>query len=259
LKKLNSSDKKIITLENPIEYRLKGITQSQVDTSDDNDGDKTDIRAMLAKGTGPKKHYTYGNGLRAVLRQDPDIVMVGEVRDHETAETAIQAALTGHLMLSTLHTNSAAGAIPRLLSMEVKPFLLAPALNVVIGQRLIRRVCTFCKEEYTPDKEIIDKVKTVIDSLPPDKKQGIDPNNLKFAKGKGCQKCSGIGFKGRVGIFEILTMNEEIEKLILTGQVSEYQIQRIAKDKGMLTMMQDGVLKSIQGITVPEEVLEATD
>jgi type II secretory ATPase GspE/PulE/Tfp pilus assembly ATPase PilB-like protein len=259
LKKLKTPEKKIITLENPIEYRIDGITQSQVEASDEAEGDKTDIRKMLAAGAGSaKRHYNYSTGLRAVLRQDPDIVMVGEIRDHETAEIAIQAALTGHLMLSTLHTNSAAGAIPRLLSMEVKPFLLAPAMNVVIGQRLVRRVCPDCKEEYTPDPEIIKKVKEVLATLPDDKRPA-DSQTLKFFKGKGCPTCSNIGFKGRVGIFEILTMNEEIEKLILTGQVSEFQIQKIAKDHGMLTMLQDGILKAVQGIISAEEVLEVID
>jgi len=257
LKKLNSPDKKIITLENPIEYRIKGITQSQVEASDEAEGDKLDLRKMLAGTAGStKKHYNYATGLRAVLRQDPDIVMVGEIRDHETAEISIQAALTGHLMLSTLHTNSAAGAIPRLLSMEVKPFLLAPALNVVIGQRLVRRVCPDCKGKYQPDPEVLKRIKEVIETLPEDKKSGINTSDMSFSKGRGCQKCSGIGFKGRVGIFEILTMNEEIEKLILTGQVSEYQIQKIAKARGMLTMAQDGIIKAIQGITSPEEVLD---
>jgi len=259
LKKLNKPESKIITLENPIEYRIEGITQSQVESSEEAEGQKQDIREMLASGSGTKKHFTYASGLRAVLRQDPDIVMVGEIRDHETAEIAIQAALTGHLMLSTLHTNSAAGAIPRLLSMEVKTFLLAPSLNVIIGQRLVRKVCSECKEEYAPSKEVIKKVEKVIDSIPVEKKTDIVKENFKFYKGKGCQKCSDIGYKGRVGIFEILTMNEEIEKLILTGQVSEYQIQDIAKRHGMLTMLQDGIIKAVQGITSPEEVFREID
>lgn len=252
LKKLNKSDSKIITLENPIEYRIKGITQSQVQSGEQaNEGQQ--------KAGADKRHYTYASGLRAVLRQDPDIVMVGEIRDHETAEIAIQAALTGHLMLSTLHTNSAAGAIPRLLSMEVKPFLLAPSLNVIIGQRLTRRVCPDCKEEYTPDAETIAHVKEVLASIPDDKKQGVDAANLHFYHGRGCEKCSDIGFKGRIGIFEIVTMNQDIEKLILTGQVSEYQIKDIAKKHGMLTMVQDGVLKCLTGITTPEEVFKVTE
>ncbi|MFH1207690.1 MAG: GspE/PulE family protein [Patescibacteria group bacterium] len=251
LKKLNTSESKIITLENPIEYRIKGITQSQVQSSEQSEGDQ--------KTGSVKKHYTYASGLRAVLRQDPDIVMVGEIRDHETAEIAIQAALTGHLMLSTLHTNSAAGAVPRLMSMEVKPFLLAPSLNVLIGQRLTRKVCPDCKEEYTPDAETLAHVQEVLKSVPDDKKQNVDINDLHFYHGKGCEKCSDIGFKGRIGIFEIVTMNQDIEKLILTGQVSEYQIKDIAKKHGMLTMVQDGILKSLTGITTPEEVFKVTE
>lgn len=257
LKKLNRPETKIITLENPIEYRLKGITQSQVETSEEAGGE--DLRKLLTSSQGPKKHFTFASGLRAVLRQDPDIVMVGEVRDHETAEIAIQAALTGHLMLSTLHTNSAAGAIPRLLSMEVKSFLLAPALNMIIGQRLVRKICKYCKEEYTLSAEEQKEVNKVIDSIPSDTLEGIDKENFKFYKGKGCDKCNGIGYKGRVGIFEILTMNEEIEKLILTGLVSEYQIKEISQKHGMLTMLQDGILKAVKGITTIEEVFRLID
>lgn len=258
LKKLNTPETKIITLENPIEYRIKGITQSQVEASDSSE-DKGDIRALLKGSGGSKRHFTYASGLRAVLRQDPDIVMVGEIRDQETAEIAIQAALTGHLMLSTLHTNSAAGAIPRLISMEVKPFLLAPALNVIMGQRLVRRICKHCKEEYTPDQEIVKRVHEVFETIPEELRKGKNKENFKFYKGKGCDKCSEIGFKGRVGVFEILTMNEEIEKLILTGQVSEFQITKIAAKHGMLTMQQDGILKVAEGLTAPEEVFRETD
>ncbi len=261
LKKLNKQETKIITLENPIEYRLKGITQSQVETSGEDDSSGGELKALLkgASGGGSKRHFTYANGLRAVLRQDPDIVMVGEIRDHETAEIAIQAALTGHLMLSTLHTNSAAGAIPRLISMDVKPFLLAPALNVIIGQRLVRKICEHCKEVYEITPELKEHVDGVLDSIPEDKRGGISKEGLVIYHGKGCEKCNDIGFKGRVGIFEILTMNPEIEKLILSAQVSEFQIKEIAKKHGMLTMLQDGILKVAQGITAPEEVFRATD
>ncbi|MCH7492101.1 type II/IV secretion system protein [Patescibacteria group bacterium] len=257
LKKLNKPDIKIITLENPIEYRIKGVTQSQVEASDAAEG-KEDIRALLKSSSGGKRHFTYSSGLRAVLRQDPDIVMVGEIRDQETAEIAIQAALTGHLMLSTMHTNSAAGAIPRLLSMEVKPFLLAPALNVIIGQRLVRKIHGDCKEEYTPTPEELERVQGILETIPTETRQDITSANIKYLKGKGCDQCSGIGYKGRIGIFEILTMNPEIEKLILTGQVSEFQIQEIAKKHGMLTMLQDGILKIAAGVTTPEEVFKET-
>lgn len=254
LKKLNNSETKIITLENPIEYRIEGITQSQVE-SDGGSDDQTDLKALLTGGAG-RKHFTYASGLRAILRQDPDIVMVGEIRDHETAEIATQAALTGHLMLSTLHTNSASGAIPRLISMEIKPFLLAPSLNVIIGQRLVRKICKECKEKFILEPEELKKVKDIILSLTEEQRKDIDIEKLEFHRGRGCEVCSHLGFKGRIGVFEILTMNKEIEELILTGKVSEYQIEAIAKRSGMITMLQDGMLKAIQGITTPEEVIK---
>lgn len=252
LKKLNKPETKIVTLENPIEYHLSGITQSQVETTEAGTGTGTSAGAK-------KRHYTYAIGLKSVLRQDPDVVMVGEIRDKETVETAIQASLTGHLMLSTLHTNSAAGAIPRLLSMEARPFLLAPALNVVIGQRLVRLICEQCKEQYTPDEETMKHIRQVIDSLPVEKKQNTNIEALSFYRGKGCDACNQIGFKGRIAIFEFLVMNDEIQKLILASQISEAQIEEAAKRYGMITMIQDGVLKAIQGRTTPEEVFRVID
>jgi len=233
LNKLNDSETKIITLEDPVEYKLKGINQSQIDHS---------------------KGYTFADGLRSILRQDPDIVMVGELRDFETADVAINAALTGHLVISTIHTNSAAGAIPRFMAMGVKPFLLAPALNAVIGQRLCRRVCDACKEEIKLDEETLQKVLAELKQIPEAAGEKIDFNNLKFYKGKGCDKCSGLGYKGRIGIYEIFTMNPEVEAVILSGQLSEYVIQDIARKSGMVTMMQDGLLKCLDGITTVDEV-----
>ena len=230
LKKLNTAETKIITLEDPVEYSLEGINQSPIDLS---------------------KDYTFAKGLRAILRQDPDVIMVGEIRDLETAETAIQAALTGHLMVSTIHTNSAAGAIPRFLSMGVKPFLLAPALNAVIGQRLVRRIHEECKTEATLEADQLKKVKEILGSLAPD--------TLKFFKGKGCANCGDSGFKGRMGIYEIFTMSPEIEKVILSGNVSEYQMQDIAVKQGMVTMAQDGLLKALDGITSVDEVLSVAE
>lgn len=233
LNKLNDSQTKIITLEDPVEYKLKGINQSQIDHS---------------------KGYTFADGLRSILRQDPDIVMVGELRDFETADVAINAALTGHLVISTIHTNSAAGAIPRFLAMGVKPFLLAPALNAIIGQRLCRRVCENCKDEIKLDEETLQKVMAELKLIPESAGEKIDFNNLKFYKGKGCDKCSGLGYKGRIGIYEIFTMNPEIEAIILSGQLSEYIIQEVAQKNGMVTMMQDGLLKCLDGITTVDEV-----
>lgn len=234
LKKLNTKDVKIVTLEDPIEYKLEGINQSQINQS---------------------KDYTFANGLRSILRQDPDIVMVGEMRDMETAEMAINAALTGHLLLSTLHTNDAAGALPRFLSMGVKPFLLAPALNAIIGQRLVRRICESCKQEVeaTPDELVF--VKKAVLEIPEASGEKVAPETeWKFYKGKGCEACNQTGYKGRLGIYEILTMTEEI-KAALSESISEYQVRELAKQQGMVTMQQDGVLKILDGLTTVEEVL----
>lgn len=237
--KVNRPEVKIITLEDPIEYKLPGVIQSQVDHARD---------------------YTFAKGLRSILRQDPDICLVGEIRDLETAETAIQAALTGHLLLSTLHTNDAAGAIPRFLSMGVKPFLLAPALNAVIGQRLVRKICPKCKVEATLEFELLEKVKKILSEIPENSGEKIpDLKKLKFYKGKGCEACHGLGYKGRIGIYEVFNMNPEIEALTLTGQVSEYQMKEICHKAGMVTMVQDGLLKALDGITSVEEVFRVAD
>jgi type II secretory ATPase GspE/PulE/Tfp pilus assembly ATPase PilB-like protein len=238
LRTLNKPGVKIITLEDPVEIKMEGINQSQVDPSHD---------------------YTFAKGLRSILRQDPDICMVGEIRDLETAEIAIQAALTGHLMLSTIHTNSASGAIPRFMSMGVKPFLLAPALNAIIGQRLVRRICEHCIEEETLDAEKMERVMKLLNTLPEAEKSKVDLNNLKFYKGAGCPKCSGLGYKGRIGIYEIFTMNKEIEQIILSAEVSEYTIQEIAVKNGMVTMAQDGILKALDKITSIDEVFDVAD
>lgn len=238
LRTLNKPGVKIITLEDPIEIKMEGINQSQVD---------------------PGRDYTFSKGLRSILRQDPDICMVGEIRDLETAEIAIQASLTGHLMLSTIHTNSASGAIPRFLSMGVQPFLLAPALNSVIGQRLVRRICSSCIAEEQPTPEQMERVKTELSKLPAAEQKNVDMNNLVFYKGKGCQECSGLGYKGRVGIYEIFTMNKEIEEVILSGNLSEYAIQEIAVKNGMVMMVQDGLLKALEKITTVEEIFRVTE
>lgn len=235
---LNNPESNIITLENPVEYHLGGINQSQIDE---------------------EKGFTFAKGLRSILRQDPDIVMVGEIRDGETADIAVNAALTGHLVLSTLHTNDAAGAIPRLLALGVKPFLLAPALNAVMAQRLVRRICQSCKKETELDAETLGRVKDILGKISPVSGEKIDLNNLHFFSSPGCEKCQGIGYKGQIGIFEILTMNEEIEKIILSAQVSEYDIRDIAARHGMITMVQDGLLKAKDGITTVEEVFKVTE
>lgn len=238
LNSLNNEGTKIITLEDPVEYKLKGIAQSQID---------------------PSKDFTFAKGLRSILRQDPDIVMVGEIRDLETADVAIQAALTGHIMLSTIHTNSAAGAIPRFLSMGVKPFLLAPALNAVIGQRLIRRLCEVCKKPGDLDGAVLEKVKASLAKLPADHGYEVDVTKLSFMLPVGCEKCFNLGYKGRLGIYEVMTMNKEIEGIILGTTISEFAMQEIAEKNGMVTMLQDGLLKALLGLTSVEEVFGAAE
>lgn len=238
LNKLNEEGTKIITLEDPVEYKLQGINQSQIDHS---------------------KGYSFADGLKSILRQDPDVVMVGELRDLETADVAINAALTGHMVISTIHTNSAAGAIPRFLAMGVKPFLLAPALNAIMGQRLCRRVCQECKQETELDEKTLTRVKDLLNAIPDDHPDKPKMENLKFYKGGGCEACNGIGYKGRVGIYEIMSMTPELEKIILSGKVSEYEMQDYAVKNGMLTMSQDGIIKALQGITSVEEVFRVSE
>ena len=236
LSKLNDSKTKIITIEDPIEYELKGVNQSQVNND-----------------------YSFSKGLRSIVRQDPDVIMVGEIRDLETAEIAIQAALTGHLVLSTIHTNDAFGTIPRFLSMGAKPFLLAPALNVAIGQRLVRKICEKCKKETTLTPEIMERVKKLIDAIPANSGYKVDQNNLKFYKGEGCDVCQGIGYKGRIGIYEIMPVTGEMEKTISMGNLSEYDIKNMASAMGVITMAQDGVLKALEGITSMDEVFRVAE
>ncbi len=237
LKHLNIEKVKIITLEDPVEYKLQGINQSQINYS---------------------KNYTFAKGLRSILRQDPDIVMIGEIRDLETAEIAIQAALTGHLVISTIHTNSAAGAIPRFLSMGVKPFLLAPAINCIIGQRLVKRINPDVKIRATLSASVMAQVRGELSRIHPDilKEYKVDLDNLQFYSPK---EDAEEPYKGRIGIFEIFSMNKAIERQILSGNVSEYQIVEIALRNGMLTMAQDGLLKALEGITSVHEVLRVAE
>lgn len=235
INKLNTPDKKIVTIEDPIEYELSGISQTQIEKS---------------------RGYTFANGLRAIVRQDPDIILVGEIRDDETADVAINSALTGHLVLSSLHTNNAVGAIPRLLELGVKPTLMTPAINAVIGQRLVRKLCD-CKESYVPAQESIDSLKKILSIISPKAKVEIPQKIEKLFRPKGCPKCNGLGYKGRIGIFEVLTINEEIEKLIL-AMAGEADLALAALESGMITMLQDGILKAIAGITSIDEVKRVT-
>jgi len=231
---LNKPDVKIITLEDPIEYKLKGINQSQINHAED---------------------YTFNKGLRSILRQDPDIVMVGEIRDKETADTAVQAALTGHLLLSTIHTNDAAGAIPRFLSMGVESSLLAPALRIIMGQRLLRRLCSECAVEHILDSEELERVKKIFDSIPANSGETAKFEDAKYMKANeaGCSKCNN-GYKGRVGVYEVLVVNQTVEEAIRAGQVTDADMRKIAAEQGMVNMEQDGILKAMEGMTSIAEV-----
>jgi len=180
----------------------------------------------------------------------------------ETAEIAVNAALTGHLVISTIHTNSAAGAIPRFMAMGVKPFLLSPALNAIIGQRLVRKLCPECKTEQAIDNDTMTKILNILSTIPAESASRLtqeELTNLKFYHSKGCPACHGLGFKGRIGIYEILIMSPEIEKIILSGKVSEHDIEEVAVSEGMLTMAQDGLLKAKDGITTVEEVFKVVE
>jgi type II secretory ATPase GspE/PulE/Tfp pilus assembly ATPase PilB-like protein len=236
LRALNDSETKIITIEDPIEYKLEGVNQSQVN------GDRG---------------YTFANGLRSIVRQDPDVIMVGEIRDLETGEIAINAAQTGHLVLTTLHTNDAAGTVPRFLAIGVKPYLLAPAINAMIGQRLVRRICPNCKKKHEPDNQTMSRALAVLNEIPENSGVRPTPEQLKqpqFFVGGGCEQCQGLGYKGRIGIYEIMIMNKEVEKMILGGQISEYDMREIGTKNGTVSMVQDGLLKAIDGITTVDEV-----
>ncbi|MBH41385.1 MAG: hypothetical protein CL685_01590 [Candidatus Magasanikbacteria bacterium] len=236
--KLNDPDVKIITLEDPVEYRMEGINQSQIDKSHE---------------------YTFAKGLRSMLRQDPDIAMVGEIRDLETADIAIQASLTGHLLLSTIHTNDAFGAIPRFLAMGVRPFLLAPALNCVIGQRLVRRLVDAHKVPAELTEKQLTQVQELIDTLPEDIKAEVEAKPLQFYSAPERTENGELGYKGRIGIYEIFTIDEDIEGLLSKGAASEYDIRELARKKGIITMAQDGVLKALDGLTSIEEVFRVIE
>jgi len=226
LSQINSPDKNIITIEDPVEYQLWGIGQIQVN---------------------PKIGLTFAHGLRSVLRHDPDVILVGEIRDAETAEIAIQAALTGHLVFSTLHTNDAASAATRLVDMEIEPFLVASVVRAIVAQRLIRVICSECKEGYVPEPEMLKEV-------------GITPEQLKGGKvyrGKGCPACSGTGYRGRTAIYEILLVSETIRQLIMK-KADSVSIGRQAVEEGMKTLREDGARKIVEGITALEEVVRVT-
>lgn len=235
LRTMNDPTVKIITLEDPIEYRIEGVEQTQVN---DESG------------------YTFASGLRAIVRQDPDVILVGEVRDLETADIAMQAALTGHLVLSTLHTNDAVGAVPRLINLGVKPESIGPALSLVIAQRLVRVLCKDCKKETAVDDATKKHIEDFFKKLP-EKVDRAPFKDYKIYAPVGCEKCNKMGYKGRVGVFEFLEGGSDLETTILK-EASEVALRTVADRQGMVTMQQDGILKVLEGKTTFDEVKSAT-
>lgn len=235
LNRISKPGVNIITLEDPVEYELPGINQSQVK---------------------PEIGFSFAEGLRSVLRQDPNVIMVGEIRDLETAAMATHAALTGHLVLSTLHTNDSAGALPRLINMGVEPFLITSSMNCVIGQRLVRKICENCREKVEIPPAVLNFIKKELEALPTGKVRNIGLDQLVFYHGKGCDQCSD-GYRGRIGIFEVLTLNEEIENLAVS-KAPATAIKKAAIKGGMITMTQDGLIKALKGQTTIDEVLRVT-
>ncbi|MEI6494578.1 MAG: GspE/PulE family protein, partial [bacterium] len=238
LKKVNDSGTKIITIEDPVEYHLKGVSQTQVNA---------------------KKGYTFLSGLRSALRQDPDIIMVGEIRDAETAKIAINAALTGHLVFSTLHTNNAAGAIPRLIDLGVNPKIISSALTLPIAQRLIRKLCNQCKQEYIPKEEERKLIEPIIPGIKLKKPDMIVPEKAdKLWKAVGCIACNNTGYKGRQGIFEAIEMDKAVAAVTVLNP-SEREIKQAAIPQGVLDMRQDGIVKVLHGITSLDDLGRVVD
>jgi len=221
---LNSTEKNIITVEDPVEYRLQGINQVQVNT-----------RAGL----------TFAGALRSILRSDPDIVMIGEIRDRETAQIAVEAALTGHLVLSTLHTNDAPGALSRLTEMGIEPFLTASAVDCVLAQRLARRLCKHCREPYVATREMLRR-----NDFPP---EVLDRDDVTLYRAKGCPRCNGTGYKGRLGLYEVMVVSEAVRRLTVERKSAD-EISRVAEAEGMKSLREDGIDKVLQGLTSIEEI-----
>jgi type II secretory ATPase GspE/PulE/Tfp pilus assembly ATPase PilB-like protein len=236
LKRIRDPKIKIITIEDPIEYHLKGISQTQVN---------------------PKKGYDFASGLRSIVRQDPDAILVGEIRDLETAEISLQAAMTGHLVLSTLHTNDAAGTVTRLISLGANPINIAPALNIAIAQRLIRKVCEKCNERKPVSPEELKKLKDKLKGLPKSIEIPKLDETLKIPKAKGCSFCNNTGYKGRIAIFEAFLINERMENFILSSP-SVSALKEEAIKQGMITIQQDGLIRVLKGTSTIEEVERVT-
>ncbi|PJE58025.1 MAG: hypothetical protein COU81_03015, partial [Candidatus Portnoybacteria bacterium CG10_big_fil_rev_8_21_14_0_10_36_7] len=238
LNTVNQEGINIISLEDPVEYYIEGVNQSQIR---------------------PEIDYTFASGLRSILRQDPDVIMVGEIRDEETASLAVHAALTGHIVFSTLHTNDAIGVIPRLLDMKVGGFLLPSVINVAIAQRLLRRLCEHCKKPVAAEDHIRQIIELELESITEATKKEYNlSKELMIYKAPGCKYCANKGTQGRIAIYEMLEMSSELEKIIL-GVVSETKIREEAKRQGMITMKQDGIIKALQGLVSFEEVMGAVE
>ena len=237
LQKLNTPDIKIITIEDPIEYHIEGISQSQIE---------------------PERNYTFASGLRSILRQDPDVILVGEIRDLETTEIALHAALTGHLVFSTLHTNNAVGTILRFIDVGAKPAIIAPAINIAMAQRLVRKLCSVCKKKTKIGNEQLAKIKEILKDVPAKAEPPKLDENFEIYEPVGCEKCNKTGYKGRVGIVELLPIDDEVEQFIAAGNITELQLETLAKKKGMIEMKQDGFLKVLKGLTDIGEVERIT-
>ncbi len=236
LKKIEKPEIKIITIEDPIEYHLKGVSQTQVN---------------------PLKGYDFASGLQSIMRQDPDVILVGEIRDSKTSKIALQAALTGHLVFTTLHTNDAAGTVARLTSLGGDLKNIGPAINLAIAQRLVRKVCKKCSRLRTVSPVVLNKIKTALKGLPKEVKIPKPKKELRIPQAKGCKYCNLIGYRGRIGIFEAILIDEEMEKFILRNP-SIASLREEAIKKGMVTVLQDGIIKVLKGLTTIEEIERVT-
>ncbi len=236
LSKINKEGVNIITLEDPIEYFIQGVNQSQIK---------------------PEIGFSFASGLRSLLRQDPDIIMVGEIRDNETAELAIHAGLTGHFILSTLHTNDAFGAIPRLIDMKIEPFLLVSTLRAIVAQRLVRKICLHCKTRASVPENILAEIKNELKQIPKEilskEIKNFTENNLIFHRGNGCPRCGNTGYKGRIAVVEAIEIDNQVKEIIIKKQ--KFSIEDILKSQKFISMKQDGIIKALQGITTIDEIL----
>jgi len=241
LSKISTVKVNVMTIEDPVEYQIEGVNQVQVN---------------------PQAGLTFASALRSFLRQDPDVIMVGEIRDEETTRLAIHAALTGHLVFSTLHTNDASGAPPRLIDMGAEPFLLVSSLTCVVAQRVLRRICSDCRESFVPDQAELTDIKGVLGNLykplVENQQRRSGQEEVVLWRGKGCKECNNTGYKGRIGVFEVIAVDDKVGRLILE-KASGVEINKIMVEKGMVTLKQDGYAKVLEGITTVEEVLRVAE